>query len=85
MTITLQTIGDQIAHDFHVNKCHLSPAERRFLANLIDGRMQLMVTALKTARLTIKALHGIEAWSIYEKHSPEMKLIDAAIAVAGIG
>ena len=37
--------------------------------------------ALEKARETIQALHGQEAWDIYEQHSPEMKQIDAALRV----
>ena len=39
-----------------------------------------LVEALLKARETIYALHGNTAWEIYEKHSPDMKMIDAALA-----
>ena len=35
--------------------------------------------ALVEAKRTIKALHGPVSWDIYEKHSPEMKKINAAL------
>lgn len=44
-----------------------------------------LAEALKKARETIHALHGDVAWEIYEKHSPEMKQIDAALAAHNAG
>ena len=35
--------------------------------------------ALGTARTTIEALHGPTAWDIYDRCSPEMKAINAAL------
>jgi hypothetical protein len=42
-----------------------------------------VLAALIKARETIRALHGDVAWEIYEKHSPEMKQIDAALTSMG--
>jgi hypothetical protein len=41
-----------------------------------------LLEALYKARETIAALHGEPGWDIYEKNSPEMRLIDVAIAKA---
>jgi len=38
-----------------------------------------LLAALKLAKNTIKYLHGPVAWEIYDKASPEMKVINAAI------
>ena len=54
------------------------------------GAARAMLAALKVARVTIRALHDVSRskasrqmqWDIYEKHSPEMKAIDIAIAQA---
>ncbi len=35
--------------------------------------------ALQEAKECIHTWHGVEAWEIYEKHSPEMKFINAAL------
>lgn len=40
-----------------------------------------MLKALRMAREAIEALHGPVAWEIYERESPEMRAIDAALAM----
>lgn len=45
----------------------------------LKARVAVLERALETARITIKALHGIEVWDIYNQHSPEMKQINAAL------
>lgn len=42
-----------------------------------------VVLLLKRLRGVIRALHGPVAWDIYEKESPEMKALDAAILALG--
>lgn len=42
-----------------------------------------MLEALEKAKETIRAWHGPVAWEIYDRASPEMKMINAAIAKAG--
>lgn len=51
------------------------------VAELRDEKRDLL-GALKEAVVTIKALHREPGWDIYERCSPEMKLIKAAIAKA---
>lgn len=41
-----------------------------------------MLEALKTAKETIRAWHGPNAWDIYDRVSPEMRVINEAIAKA---
>lgn len=41
-----------------------------------------LLEALKTAKETIRAWHGPNAWDIYDRASPEMKAINSAIAKA---
>lgn len=38
-------------------------------------------TALVEANQLIRLWHGEEAWDIYEKHSPEMRRINSALAL----
>lgn len=38
-----------------------------------------LVQALVKAKETIRALHGEAAWDIYDRCSPEMKIINAAL------
>ncbi len=38
-----------------------------------------LVQALVKAKETIRALHGETAWDIYDRCSPEMKIINAAL------
>lgn len=40
-----------------------------------------MLKALRMARAAIRALHGPVAWEIYERASPEMRTIDAALTM----
>ena len=47
-----------------------------------DAVVVELLEALKVARETIRLWHGKEAWVLYLA-SPEMKMIDAAIARAG--
>ncbi len=41
-----------------------------------------LLAALERAKECIKIWHGDIAWEVYDKHAPEMKLINAAIAKA---
>jgi hypothetical protein len=41
-----------------------------------------LLAALKKAKRTIQAWHGKDGWEIYDRYSPEMKIINAAIAKA---
>lgn len=41
-----------------------------------------LVAALTEAIQLIRIWHGEEAWDIYAKHSPEMKRLNAALALA---
>lgn len=51
------------------------------VARLIAAAPDLL-EALMTARETIRALHGPNQWDIYDRCSPEMKAINAAITRA---
>lgn len=50
-------------------------------ARLIAAAPDLL-EALKTAKETIRLWHGPVSWDIYDRASPEMKAINAAIAKA---
>lgn len=56
-------------------------AEIDATANLISAAPD-MLEALKAAKDAIRAWHGSNAWEIYDRSSPEMKAINAAIAKA---
>jgi hypothetical protein len=57
---------------------------QELIADLARVREQrdALLQALRDARTAIKVFHGPVAWDIYERSSPEMKRIDAAIAAA---
>jgi ABC-type nitrate/sulfonate/bicarbonate transport system substrate-binding protein len=57
------------------------PKRHRSLGAAFDT-IEDLLEALRKARETIHALHGDAAWEIYEKHSPEMREIDAALSNA---
>jgi hypothetical protein len=50
-------------------------------ARLIAAAPELL-TALQTAKDTIRVWHGPNAWDIYDRCSPEMMAINAAISKA---
>lgn len=56
-------------------------AETDATSNLIAAAPD-MLEALKTAKETIRAWHGPNAWEIYDRVSPEMRVINEAIAKA---
>lgn len=49
----------------------------------LQAENEMLRDALVVARATIKAWHGSVGWEIYEKESPEMKVINAALKGAG--
>ena len=55
--------------------------DRFDMMNEDELRRELRVSraALIKAKETIHDLHGDVAWEIYDKHSPEMKQINAAL------
>lgn len=55
-------------------------AVNAFEAN--QARIAELEKALKTAHSTIHAWHGPTAWDIYDRASPEMKVINAALSGA---
>jgi len=69
------------------SKCNTIATVNGFIKDTIqrDCNAQLiaaapeMYEALKEAIKTIKALHGQDAWDIYNDHSPEMQKINKAI------
>ena len=59
-------------------------AKAKEIADAVNNHKAL-VEALEEAKVTIKALHGPNAWGIYEQHSPEMKKINGALEAAQQG
>lgn len=55
----------------------IQDANARLIASAPD-----LLDALKTAKETIRAWHGPNAWEIYDRASPEMKVINAALLKA---
>ena len=74
------TDGGWIA-SIHGEHCKISVEACEGNARLIVAAPKLL-KALQKARETIQALHGDEAWDLYEEHSPEMRQIDTAIRAA---
>lgn len=61
-------------HDSGVDT-RVSDADAALIAAAPD-----LLAALKTAKETIRAWHGPNAWEIYDRVSPEMRAINDAIA-----
>lgn len=65
----------------HVPASEAKPtmANAEFIVRACNAHDQL-AEALLVAKRTIRALHGENAWDIYDRASPEMKKINAAIS-----
>lgn len=61
------------------NAVILAGAYNEEVERLVDKK-ENMKQALLKAKETIKAWHGDIAWDIYDKNSPEMKQINAALS-----
>lgn len=83
----LVTAGhDQITHcggNLPNNRSHEAEANARLIAAAPD-----LLAALLSAKETIKVWHNIRGndptWSIYDARSPEMQIINTALAKAGL-
>lgn len=75
--ITYNEQGNWLAEVFADGAPDNAIADARLIAAAPE-----MLEALKTAKDTIRAWHGPNDWEIYDRSSPEMKAINAAIAKA---
>lgn len=65
----------------HIVCTTASDADAELIVRAVNAHDDL-VKALEKAKEIIRIWHGPDAWEIYDSHSPEMKPINAALALS---